>query len=89
VKETLDFRVDPKLVSTIKGQGDAKDRSGLGVPILVSGTFASPSFRPDVERLAKDKLKDILSPSGAGAAPVKEKVGEIIKGLLPGKQLGP
>jgi AsmA protein len=86
VKETLDFRVDPKLVGTIKGQGDAKDRSGLGVPILVSGTFASPSFRPDLESLAKDKLKELLSPSGAGAAPVKEKVGEIIKGILPPKQ---
>jgi len=86
VKETLDFRVDPKLVSTIKGQGDAKDRSGLGVPILVTGTFASPRFRPDVESLAKDKLKQLLSPSGAGAAPTKEKAGEIIKGILPRKQ---
>ena len=86
VKETLDFRVDPKLVGTIKGQGDAKDRSGLGVPILVSGTFASPSFRPDLESLAKDKLKELLSPSGAGTAPVKEKAGEIIKGILPRKQ---
>jgi AsmA protein len=86
VKETLDFRVDPKLVSTIKGQGDAKDRSGLGVPIVVTGTFASPRFRPDVESMAKDKLKQLLSPSGAGAAPTKEKAGEIIKGILPRKQ---
>jgi AsmA protein len=86
VKETLDFRVDPKLVGTIKGQGDAKDRGGLGVPILVSGTFASPSFRPDVESMAKDKLKQLLSPSDAGAAPGKEKAGEIIKGILPRKQ---
>jgi AsmA protein len=86
VKETLDLRVYPKLVGTIKGQGDAKNRSGLGVPILVSGTFASPSFRPDLESLAKDKLKELLSPSGAGTAPVKEKAGEIIKGILPRKQ---
>lgn len=86
VKETLDFRVEPKLVSTIKGQGDAKDRSGLGIPILVSGTFASPGFRPDVENLAKDQLKQLLGPSDAGAAPVKEKASEILKGILPRKQ---
>jgi AsmA protein len=32
VNETLDFRVEPKVVSTIKGQGDAEQRSGLMVP---------------------------------------------------------
>jgi AsmA protein len=86
VKETLHFRVDPKLVGTIKGQGDAKERSGLGVPVIVSGTFASPSFRPDVESLAKDTLQQILSPSAAGAGPVKEKAGELLKGLVPGRK---
>jgi AsmA protein len=86
VKETLDFRVDPKVVGTIKGQGDDKDRSGLGVPVIVSGTFDSPAFRPDLEGLAKDRLKQTLSPSASGGAPVKEKAGELIKGLLPGKK---
>jgi len=86
VKETLDFRVDPKVVGTIKGQGDEKDRAGIGVPVIVSGTFASPSFRPDVENLAKDKLKQFLSPSETGSAPLKEKASGVIKGLLPGKK---
>jgi len=86
VKETLDFRVDPKVVGTIKGQGDDKERAGLGVPVIVSGTFASPAFRPDVEGLAKDRLKQTLSPSASGGAPVKEKAGELIRGLLPGKK---
>jgi AsmA protein len=86
VKETLDFRVDPKVVGTIKGQGDDKDRAGLGVPVIVSGTFASPAFRPDLESLARDRLKQALSPSTSGGAPVKEKAGDLIKGLLPGKK---
>lgn len=84
VKETLDFRIDPKLVGTIKGQGDEKDRSGLGVPIIVSGSFANPDFRPDVEALAKDRLKKALDPSGAGGMPAKP--GDLIKGLLPKKK---
>jgi AsmA protein len=85
-KETLDFRVDPKVVGTVKGQGDDQDRAGLGVPVIVSGTFASPAFRPDLESLAKDRLKQALSPSPSGGAPAKEKAGELIKGLLPGKK---
>ena len=84
VKETLDFRIDPKLVGTIKGQGDAKDRSGIGVPIIVSGSFANPSFRPDVESLAKDQLKKALSPSDTAGAPAAP--GDLIKRMLPKKK---
>lgn len=83
VKETLDFRIDPKLVGTIKGQGDEKDRSGIGVPIIVSGSFANPSFRPDVEGMAKDQLKKALSPWDTGQTPDKEKARDFIKGILP------
>jgi AsmA protein len=86
VKETLDFRVDPKVVGTIKGQGDEKDRAGIGVPVIVSGTFTSPSFRPDVESLAKDKLKQLLQPSETGSTPIKEKASDLIKSILPGKK---
>ena len=57
VKETLDFRIESKLVASLKGQGDDKDRSGLMVPILVSGTFSEPKFRPDIESIAKSQLK--------------------------------
>jgi AsmA protein len=86
VRETLDFRLDPKVVGTIKGQGDAKERTGLGVPVVVSGTFANPSFRPDVESLAREKLRQVFDPSAAGTAPVKEKAGELLRGLVPGRK---
>lgn len=61
VQETLDFRVEPKLVATIKGQGDTAQRSGLMVPILVSGTFARPVFRPDLEGLARQRIQEAIS----------------------------
>ena len=51
VKEKLDFRVEPKFVATIKGQRDTKQRSGIMVPVLVTGTFSEPKFRPDLERI--------------------------------------
>jgi AsmA protein len=56
VRETIDFRVDPKLVGTIKGQGDTQKRSGLLVPVVISGTFGKPEFRPDLEALARQRL---------------------------------
>jgi AsmA protein len=57
VKETLDFRIESKLVASLKGQGDDKDRSGLMVPVLVSGTFSEPKFRPDLKSIAESQLK--------------------------------
>ena len=58
VKETLDFRVEPKVVSTIKGQGDETQRSGIMVPVLVTGNFSSPKFRPDFKGVAKQQIQE-------------------------------
>jgi AsmA protein len=57
VKETLDFRVEPKLVKTIVGQGDTEQRGGLMVPVIVEGTFVKPTFRPDLEGMLKKGLE--------------------------------
>lgn len=58
VSESLDFRIEPKLVGTLKGQGDQQDRSGVMVPVVVSGTFAAPKFAPDLEAVAKQQLQE-------------------------------
>lgn len=57
VDEILDFRVEPKVVATMKGQGDTKERSGIRVPILVTGPFSSPKFRPDLKGVIEENLK--------------------------------
>ncbi|CAB1077588.1 hypothetical protein D1AOALGA4SA_5374 [Olavius algarvensis Delta 1 endosymbiont] len=88
VQETLDFRVQPKAVATIKGQGDAAERSGLIVPILVSGTFASPKFRPDLSAAAKQNIeKQIFESKEAQKLLEKEELKPLeknAKGLLKG-----
>lgn len=73
VNEKLDFRVEPKFVATIKGQGDTMDRSGIMVPVLVTGTFDAPLFRPDMEAILKQRLE--------GGVPTPEE----LKKLLPGQ----
>ncbi|SMC87325.1 AsmA protein [Desulfocicer vacuolatum DSM 3385] len=59
VQETLDLKVQPKFVATLKGQGDTKERSGLTVPVLVTGTFDKPEFRPDMEALVKTSIPQV------------------------------
>ena len=82
VKETLDFRVEPKVVGTIKGQGDTEDRAGLMVPVLVSGTFSDPQFKPDLAGMAQKKLQDTLS--GKDGSMDKESLEETGKSILKG-----
>ncbi len=62
VDETLDFRVEPKFVGTLKGQGDKEERSGIMIPVLVGGTFSSPSFKPDMKAVLDKGLKEGVLP---------------------------
>ncbi|MCG8640113.1 MAG: AsmA family protein, partial [Desulfobacterales bacterium] len=97
-KDLLDMRVDPKFVATLKGQGDTEDRSGLMVPLLVTGTFASPKIRPDLKGMVglgekgldADTLKKQVLGSGSPAdvkkelETKKEEIKDQVKGLIPG-----
>jgi AsmA protein len=52
--QTLSFKVDPKVVASLEGQGSAKDMEGLGVPVIVSGPWASPKIYPDIAGILQD-----------------------------------
>ena len=83
---TVDYQVSPKLVGSIEGQGGASDTSGITVPIKVSGPWHDISYKPDLESLLKDQMKD---PS---AVIEQLQDGEGAKGLLdslkPGESSG-
>ncbi len=94
VNETLDIRIEPKVVASLKGQGDVKARSGIIVPVLVTGTFSSPKFTPDLAGAIKEtitkgftdpsSLKKMITGEGEGDRPTKaleEKVKGLIKAL--------
>jgi AsmA protein len=94
VKETLDFRVEPKFVGTIKGQGDEVQRSGVTVPVIVSGTFSEPKFRPDVAGIMRQQLEKQLTepsevqkmlPGQDTTEPPEKKAKDLLKGLPFGK----
>jgi AsmA protein len=79
--ETVDYRVQATLVSTLKGQGgeELDDLVGIPIPIHVTGSAADPKYALDTEALAqalaKSKVQDVI----------EEKVGDdAVKGLLKG-----
>jgi AsmA protein len=51
---TLNFRVDPQVVASLKGQGGAQDLQGLGVPVAINGPWAKPAIYPDIAGILED-----------------------------------
>jgi len=87
VDESLDLRVEPKVVGTLKGQGDAKERSGVTVPVLVKGTFSAPRFEPDLKGMLEKGLREGTLPGIKGLPKTPEglpKTDEAIKGIFKG-----
>jgi AsmA protein len=98
VKETLDMRVVPTFVATLKGQGDTKQRSGVMVPVLIGGTFDKPKFRPDIKGILNQPLPDKealkqMAPSGQDIKEtqkdIEKKAQDVLKGLPFGKPQQP
>ena len=101
--EVLDLRVEPKMVATMKGQGDTQKRSGIRVPVLVTGPFDDPKFRPDLKGMIEgglkegvpdaDQLKQMIQPGSdqggeQGSKSTEDQVKDQVKGLLKGFGVG-
>lgn len=75
-KQRVDYRIEPKLVASAKGQGSSTNAPGISVPVIVSGPWSNISYKPDlagaIGGLAKDPSKALDS----------------LKQLIPGKSGG-
>jgi len=89
-KRTVDYRVTPKAVATLKGQGDETQRSGVAVPVIVEGPWHALAFRPDLKSLIKDiptdpkQLEDAAKGAVSGAKSSVEEGGKALKETLKG-----
>lgn len=81
---TMKFRIEPKLVGSIKGQGGEADKAGLVVPVIVEGPWDSPSWKPDLLGALQ------AGPDGLLKSPkdLKKGLEDTVKGLIPGKGTG-
>ncbi len=63
-KRMVNYRIEPKLVTSLEGQGATKDKekenSGLAIPMIVDGSWEALRFHPDVDALANGKAANAL-----------------------------
>jgi len=85
-KEAIDYRVEPKLVGTLKGQGDTKGRRGLMVPIVISGTFSDPKFRLDISGISQAEAERFVEGLKEGGGDVRTEALEVLKSLTEGEE---
>jgi AsmA protein len=52
--KTLQFKLDPKLVASLEGQGGRADPLGFGVPVNIEGSWSDPHIYPDVAGILSD-----------------------------------
>ncbi len=70
LRQRLDYRVKPKLVASLQGQGATEKLKGIAVPIIVKGPWSNPKIYPDIEGIlnnpqaAFDKLNKLISKGG-------------------------
>jgi AsmA protein len=57
-KRTMDYRLEPKLVGTIEGQGGRAAASGIVVPVIVQGPWDNLSYKPDLAGVVRQQLQD-------------------------------
>jgi len=79
VQKLLDYHIKPRVVGTLKGQGDAVPlRKGLSVPLHISGPFENLNIRPEIN--AKTLIEN------APALLNKGKIGGVLGKILGGNQ---
>ncbi|MEI7609444.1 MAG: AsmA-like C-terminal region-containing protein, partial [Rhodospirillaceae bacterium] len=73
-RRTVNYRVQPKLVASLQGQGGVQNLGGIEVAVIVEGAWDNLSFRPDLESMAK---------GAAGKAVTNILKGQGLPGTLP------
>jgi AsmA protein len=89
VSEKIDYAVTAKLVGSLEGQSaqDAEDMRKLSIPIIVSGTFAQPSYKLDLKSMLAETQKAKIEEKKQevqekASEKLKEKLGDGAGGLL-------
>jgi AsmA protein len=78
-KQSVDYRVDPKVVASLQGQGGKSDLGGIGVPVLIQGPWDNLSYRPDLTAMVPNigknvpNLKNLIP--GQGTSPSAQQPG--------------
>lgn len=84
------YRIEPKAVATLKGQGGEREVRGLLIPFVIDGPWHAPKVQPDLAGAAGQLLEqpEVLEQLVPGAAKVlpegvpPEAATDLLRGLL-------
>ncbi|QLL66279.1 AsmA family protein [Sinorhizobium mexicanum] len=85
-ESSLNFRLDPRVVASLEGQGAEISTDGIGVPVVVEGSFANPRIYPDLSGLLKDPGAALAALKKIGLPTDKLRIDGL---LTKGKKSGP
>ena len=54
----IHYRMVAKLIASLKGQGGKDDKTGLSVPVNVTGPLDAPNYSVDIAGMLQEGLKD-------------------------------
>jgi AsmA protein len=65
---TVHYRVEPKAVASLEGQGGKSDVGGIQVPVIIEGPWDNLSYRPDLEAMLKGQATKAIGDAIGGKA---------------------
>ncbi len=64
--QSIDMRLNPRIVGSLEGQGSSFDVAGLGMPVIVQGPLSAPNIYPDLGNILAnpDQALQLISKLG-------------------------
>jgi AsmA protein len=85
INRTLQFRLDPKLVMSLQGQGGGTDMAGLGVPVMIQGAWSDPHIYPDIAGILENPVAAYARLRALGQGLLsQEQHGSTVDAIRPG-----
>ena len=92
-QQAINYRVEPRVVKSLIGQGGGNDLIGLKVPVIIRGPWADPKIYPDIKGILENPQEafDALSKLTGGNTSIdikaeqqkiEQKVNEEIQGAI-------
>lgn len=79
--QTIDMRLAPRAVNNSTGQGGDVSVGGLGIPFRITGPWSRVSFRPALEDVVQDQLRNVLRQQESGSP--LSRLGDALFGRTP------
>ena len=77
----VDYRVEPKVVGSLEGQGGDAAAQGLAVPVIAEGPWHDIKYRPDLAAAVGGSLEDIAKDPKGALEGAKDAGKSLLKGL--------